>query len=233
MLHFYITGISGGLGKALTLHFLSEGHLVTGMSRNCSVKHESFEFIPCDLSVPQSIPQVDFDRSREIVFINNAGVIGNVKRLSEQPEPDCIEVMNINALSPMLLCHQLLAHTPLHQAITIVNISSGAGSRSIPGWASYCASKSALDRFSETLYKEELERGRQIRVYSLSPGVIDTAMQDRIRQATSLEFSSAETFAELQKNNELQQPETVAAVIANMLSMPFSGQVICSLKDFM
>jgi benzil reductase ((S)-benzoin forming) len=230
-MHVVITGVSRGLGKALAELFLEKGHNVLGIGRASELNHPNYRFTSCDLRNTSEIARINFPQSSEIHLINNAGIIGQVRRLSDQEVPDSVEVMNVNALAPMLLSHRLLQQLPTTVKVTILNISSGASSRAIPGWASYCASKAALDRFSETLYLEELEKGRNIRVYSLSPGVIDTPMQDKIRSANPGDFSSHATFESLKIQDELQEPKDVAAKIVQMLQQPFHGKVSCSLRE--
>jgi benzil reductase ((S)-benzoin forming) len=230
-MHVIITGVSRGLGRALVELFLEKGHEVMGIGRTTDIVHPNYRFTPCDLSNPNEIGNINFPQSSEILLVNNAGIIGQVRRLSDQDAPDCEEVMNVNALAPMLLAQLLLKQMPASSTVTIVNISSGASSRAIPGWASYCASKAALDRFSETLYLEEVEKGRNIRVYSLSPGVIDTPMQEKIRRANPADFSSHATFESLKIQDDLQDPKDVATKIFHVLQQPYYGKVICSLRE--
>src|SRR5690606_9251492 len=109
--------------------------------------------------------------------------------------------VRVNTIAPMLLCQFVLQHYPLDRPLTIVNISSGAGRRPIPGWAAYCTSKAALDMYSQTIYLEEKERNRNIRVYSVAPGVVDTPMQETIRKSDPSTFSSLHSFILLKENN--------------------------------
>lgn len=228
----YITGTSKGLGKALVQLFLEEGDHVVGIGRNNVIEHVNFEFIECDMGDLNAVKEIRFSSDdTDCVLINNAGVIGTIRRVSDLDPTSIEEVMNVNTLAPMILCQQFLKDIPDSVATTIVNISSGASSRSIPGWAAYCASKAALDRFSETVYLEEQENGRKIRVYSVAPGVIDTGMQQSIRAAEPSDFSSLQTFRDLKENNELQSPVTVARKVMYLLSLPFDGRVIRSLRE--
>jgi benzil reductase ((S)-benzoin forming) len=128
------------------------------------------------------------------------------------------------------LTANLLKQLPLNQKITILNISSGAATRAIPGWASYCASKAALDRFSETIYLEEKEKGRNIRVFSLAPGVIDTDMQSTIRSADAQDFSSLETFQNLKLNKELISSQEIAEKLAVFIKTYPNDFAVGSLK---
>jgi benzil reductase ((S)-benzoin forming) len=226
----FITGVSKGLGEAFALHFLNEGHPVIGIGRSHSIVHENFQFISCDLSDRGQVDSIDFGSiDEEVLFINNAGIIGNIQRLSDQEVPDAFEVMMVNSIAPMIFCAKISKACYADKILTIVNISSGAARRSIPSWASYCSSKAALDRFSETFYLEELEKGRPIRVYSVAPGVIDTSMQSVIRSSKAVDFSSISRFLELKKNHELRSTEEVVQKIIDLINSPrIDHEVICA-----
>jgi benzil reductase ((S)-benzoin forming) len=231
-MHIFITGVSGGLGKALAKEFLRMGFTIIGIGRTNQIKHPSYSFIACDLSQPAEINNLDFGiLAGPVMLINNAGILGQIQRLSDQDVPDVMNVLTVNTLAPMLLSAKLMRSTSQENPTTIVNISSGAGRRSIPSWAAYCASKAALDRFSETFYFEEKEKGRNIRVYSVAPGVIDTNMQELIRSSNPANFSSVSRFTELKSTNSLKSPkETAEQLIQLVLQADFDeASIICSL----
>lgn len=228
----FITGVSKGLGKALAEHFLNQGEKVVGIGRSHSIQHENFQFLPCDLEDLDAVKDLDLGKFEEkVIFINNAGIIGSIKRISEQTSSDITSVITVNTIAPMLLCQKVLSTFPKERELTFINISSGAAKRAIPSWASYCASKAALDLFSETIYLEEKELGRNIKVYAVSPGVIDTTMQEQIRSAGNTNFSSVQSFIDLKTSGQLNTPETVVKKIVRLLKMPYLGQVITSLKE--
>ncbi len=226
----FISGVSKGLGKALAEQYINLGCKVVGMGRSHSISHPNFRFIEVDLRNIYALEAIDFQADDEVILINNAGVIGHIKRLSDQKQLDIQEVITVNTIAPMVLAANLLKQIPLNQIVTVLNISSGAASRSIPGWASYCASKAALDRFSETLYMEEKEKGRAIRVFSIAPGVIDTEMQSTIRASQAEDFSSLETFKVLKLNNELQSAEETAVNLIDFLNRYNKDYAVGSLK---
>jgi benzil reductase ((S)-benzoin forming) len=228
----FITGVSKGLGKALATAYLSLGEEVIGIGRSHAFTDKNFRFISCDLENLEQVNNLDFGKlSASVLFINNAGIIGSIERISEQTSSDIQSVLNANTLAPMLLCQKIVKVFTPSEGLTIVNISSGAGKRAIPSWASYCASKAALDIFSETIYLEEKERGRNVKIYALSPGVIDTEMQKKIRSTNTRGFSSSDAFKELKTSGKLVQPEHTAQKIIQLLAEEYSGEVIYSLKN--
>jgi benzil reductase ((S)-benzoin forming) len=226
----YVTGVSRGLGKAVAEKFLKEGYSVVGIGRSSDIHHVNYTFLVCDLSLQSDIDNIQFDAtSEEVILINNAGQIGNIQRISDQKEPDFEEVMQVNTFAPMYLSWSCLQQ--VKGAVKIVNISSGAATRAIPGWAAYCASKAALDRFSETIQLEEKEKGRDVKVWSVAPGVIDTAMQEKIRSASAESFSSLDTFLDLKKNDELTNPQVTADKLFRLIVQKGIDRVVCSLRE--
>jgi benzil reductase ((S)-benzoin forming) len=231
-MHIYVTGVSKGLGKEFVEYFLTAGHLVTGIGRSHSFDYSNFNFIHCDLSNVNEVKSVKFDsKENEVVLINNAGVIGNIQRVSDQHESDIQEVMTVNTISPMILCQEFLRQTALEKTLTIINISSGAANRPIPSWAAYCSSKIAMDRFSETIYLEEQEKGRNIKVFAVAPGVVDTSMQKKIRTAKKVDFSGVDNFKSLHDNGELLSTTDVVNKLVMLISLKESNPVIFNLKE--
>jgi benzil reductase ((S)-benzoin forming) len=230
---YIITGVSRGIGKALAEHFLSKNHAVIGIGRAHSIQNPNFHFLELDLSDAKAIQNLQLPtiQSAEIILINNAGIIGNIERISSMKE-DCIsEIMQVNVIAPIQLTRKISEFCGNEKLFTLVNISSGAGKRPIPSWAGYCASKAAIDLFSQTFLLEEHELGKATKVYSVSPGVIDTDMQIQIRSTDEKAFSSLENFQNLKSENKLEIPEQIALKLDKLLSFDFGNTVIFSLNE--
>jgi NAD(P)-dependent dehydrogenase (short-subunit alcohol dehydrogenase family) len=61
----------------------------------------------------------------------------------------------------------------------VINISSGAAHLPLEGWNAYCAAEAGLAMLTRAIALEYADAG--VRVFGLSPGVIDTDMQAAIR----------------------------------------------------
>lgn len=130
-------------------------------------------------------------------------------------------VFDLNVVAPAMLMNGFLAaYGNLPVPRTIINISSGAAQRAVDGWGAYSASKAALNALSQTVQKEQDLRGSGVRVRALSPGVLDTAMQEHIRAADEAQFSEAAKFAHLHTEGRLQEPESVASRVVAWLRQP-------------
>jgi benzil reductase ((S)-benzoin forming) len=230
-MHVFITGISSGIGLAFLEHFITEKATITGIGRTRPEIEGNYTFLSCDLANLASINSLSLKSDDdELILINNAGVIGSIHRVSSQETSDIAEVMTVNSISPMLLCQNILQNNP-GKKITLLNISSGAANRSIPSWAAYCSSKIALDRFSETVQMEEDEKNTKTRVYSVAPGVVDSKMQEKIRQSSPLDFSSVDNFVELHSNGDLLEPKIVVNKLVKLIFDTTKTRVIYSIKE--
>lgn len=230
-----ITGTSRGIGNELAKAYLSKGEKVVGISRTNTIVHEQYKHIHCDLKDVNQVAQLSLPHQNEpIVFIHNAGVLGEINRLSQHENAtlNLNEVMQVNFFAGVSIVEKLLKTTTPEHALTIVFISSGAGKRAIASWSAYCASKAAVDLWLSTLMLEEQENGRTFfRCYAVAPGVVDTAMQEKIRETKKDFFSAHEQFTNLKTTGQLIAPSLVAQKIIELVNRPTFDKVICSLND--
>lgn len=230
---YIVTGISRGLGRAIVEELLAQEQKVIGIGRKHDFADGAIDFLTCDLSDAAAVEalEIKLPEADELVLINNAGILGNIGRISEQETSDLERVMQVNVFAPMALTRKLLKQWPSSKELAIVNISSGAANRSIPSWAAYCASKAALNRLSENVLLEERELQRKIRVFAVAPGVIDTDMQGEIRNVTPEKFSSVGNFIRMKSENELATPSETATKILQLLDLAPNFPVICDVRE--
>lgn len=230
-----ITGTSRGIGNELAKAYLANGDKVVGIGRTNTINHVNYTHIYCDLSDANQVAQLSLPFQNEpIVFIHNAGTLGEINRFSQQENAvlNLNEVMQVNFYAGASIAEKILKSTAPEDALTIVFISSGAGKRPIPSWSAYCASKAAVDIWLSTLQLEEVENGRSdFRCYAIAPGVVDTAMQNEIRSTKKEKFSSHNQFSTLKANGQLVPPSLVANKIVALIGQPMFDKVICSIND--
>ncbi len=229
---YYITGVSSGLGKALSEKLLSEGEKVTGIGRNNSIEHSNYSFLHCDLRNHSSVSQLKLEvDQQECILINNAGMIGTIDRFSNSDHQLLQEVMQVNTISPMELAKNFYSQLKEKDNFTLVNISSGAANKAIPSWAAYCASKAALNMMSETFFLEEKELGHSPKIFCVAPGVIDTSMQEQIRNSSSEQFSSVENFKRMKAEGELFTPEEAANRLLCLINSKQKDTIFFDLRE--
>ncbi|BEU86834.1 hypothetical protein TAMA11512_02980 [Selenomonas sp. TAMA-11512] len=123
------------------------------------------------------------------------------------------EAAQINFVSPMLFCNQLVEICRRHQKkLKIINISSGAANHPIAGWGAYCSTKAAFKMFLDVL-AEQGKVGGDIEVIHVDPGVMDTGMQEQIRSADAKSFPRLAEFQSYKAAGKLRDPDEVAQEI--------------------
>ena len=222
---FYITGTSRGIGKAIAEQALQlEDTIVYGFSRSCSIEHTNYNHTFADLSDINEVKNLKIIKHTDafkVVLINNAGVIGEIKPIGNQTDESIVKVFNLNTICPALLSNKFIqTYKDLNVSIVIINISSGAARHPIESWAPYCGSKAAIDMFSQVLQAENGYKANNIKIFSIAPGIVDTNMQQQIRDSKSNDFPHLEKFIGYKKNGQLTAPNSVAKKILEIAEKP-------------
>jgi benzil reductase ((S)-benzoin forming) len=102
--------------------------------------------------------------------------------------------------------------------LTFVNISSGAANRPIAGWATYCSSKAFTKMFFDVL-ATQTKNNPDIKIKTIDPGVIDTSMQQLIRNANNHDFPEQPIFRQLNEEGKLRKPSDVAEEIIKEINV--------------
>ena len=132
-------------------------------------------------------------------LVHNAAVLDPIGSLTEMKLESWRNHLSINLDGPVFLTQALLPC--FAKESRILHISSGAAHQAIQGWAAYCVSKAAL-HMSYLCWKDELA-GQGILVGSARPGIVDTPMQELIREQRAHDFPRVEEFKEMKANNQL------------------------------
>lgn len=134
------------------------------------------------------------------ILVNNAGVAGSVLPLWETDPDEWWRTIEINLRGPMLFARAVLPSMIRRRSGTIVNVGSYAGIRAATGggFGPYTTSKAALVRFTDTLAASTEDHN--VRVFTISPGLVHTAMTEAIdlfRSVPESEWSPPEAAASL------------------------------------
>ncbi len=211
-----ITGASSGIGEATAQLFAANDFKVIGIARrhNSKLIHPNITQICFDLSDTDRIddliaqlPELKLD-----YVIHNAATEGCLKSLKSLSLSELRQVMRLNFEAPFLLTQKLLNRAS-HGA-RILHISSGLAHSALEGVGSYCISKSALYMLY-LCWNQDLKG--QVLVGSLDPGIVETAIQSRLRAADEKEFASQAMFHEIEASGLLQDPMHVAQFIQKVL----------------
>lgn len=225
-----ITGISSGLGYATAEKFLERGYTVIGSTRKPDAAEHLKAKYPerlilwvCDLlnvnEIESIVPLLKQNHILRIdVLINNAGV-ATAGPFQLQDFSEIQQMITTNVLAVMKLSQMIIPFLIPSQG-RIVNISSVSGKSGTPFLAGYCASKHAMEGFSESLRREMNLFG--IKVIVIGPGSIKTPIWskgfDRIREfykssVYAKAFDRFISFAQSEEKNGLSTDEVIQDIL--------------------
>lgn len=188
-----LTGASRGIGAAAAAALAAEGASllllarsadgITALARELRRGGGQAEAMTCDVSEPSQV-QAAVARGREAfgridVLINNAGVIEPIGPMASADPRAWAHAVDVNFKGVFYGMRAVLPGMRAQGSGTIINLGSGASKNPLEGWSQYCASKAATAMLTRCAHLEN--RGRGIRVFSLSPGTVATDMQRTIR----------------------------------------------------
>jgi benzil reductase ((S)-benzoin forming) len=216
-----ITGANRGLGKAFVDALMKEEDcFVISISRSMSAAQKEypskrFFFLQIDLSentIGEKMEVLkDIIGNEAIYFINNASIIEPIAKIAELQEAAIDKTISVNIKSSIVLTQYFLKNFNTN-ALTFVNISSGAANSAIRNWSLYCLSKASIQMFFKVAESEY----KQHRFFNIDPGVMDTGMQKSVRES---DFPDLENFKELEKEGQLKAPTMVAKDILKTIGV--------------
>ncbi len=223
-----VTGTSSGIGAGLAKALLDEKWQVLGIARR-EVKFESpaYTHLNADFSdlaslddrvIPFLIRHLTQTKCQRIALVNNAATIGSLKGLDDIPSVDLLKVYAVNVITPGVLMGVVTKHVPSISWLRIVNVSSGAAHRGLPGLSDYAGSKAALRLTGMTLASEfEQSKRSRASILSYEPGIVDTEMQVKAREPVK-GFPSQDIFQGFHSSGYLQPVTAVLKDVLDFLS---------------
>lgn len=220
-----VTGASSGVGKAIALGLAAQGTTLCLVGRNLetletvatSARATATQVLcyETDLALDKDIIKLkdclQKDCGRVGLLIHSAGVI-SLGRVEATPVEDFDLQYRINVRAPYLLTQALLPMLRL-SAGQIVFINSGVITNSRADVAQYAATKYGLKALADSLRDEVNAEG--LRVLSVYLG----------RTASPMQVMVHEKEGKVYDPGWLIQPDNVAAVVINALSLPYSAEV--------
>ena len=219
MREILITGASRGIGKAIALKLLKEGHSISLGVRNKE------DLINTDLDPELNDPKrfivhkydaTDECLSKELVentvkafgkintIIHCAGIFKRTSLIFNDNEIKDIEYLwKVNVLGPWILTKDAWKYLSMHNSSRIIVLVSMSGKRSKGGFASYSMSKFALMSLCQTMRNEGWNKG--IRVTAICPGWVNTDMAKEINHFPK---------------EAMTQTNAIANICSNLLNLP-------------
>lgn len=219
-----VTGGTSGIGRATAIALGAAGAKVVFSGRRDSEGEETAAlirnagaeclFVQSDVSseadVKTLVQQTIATYGKLDCAFNNAGIDPPAKPLHKQSIEDFDKLMSINVRG-LFLCMKYEIQQMLTQGSgAIVNNSSMGGLIAFPGISPYIASKHAVMGLTRSAALDYAKQG--IRINAVNPGLIATAMLDR------LGGDSADDFASVVPMGRLGQAEEIAQAVVFLCS---------------
>ena len=235
----WITGASSGIGRSLALKFANNGWMVAASARRENLlqelhnENENIHSFPLDVTNSEQCKTV-FDniiKKFENIEICVFGTgIHDPKSEKYFNLVKIRKIMEVNYFGTMNSINSIYSYFNAKKSGQISIISSVAGYRGLPAAGAYCASKSALTSFTESLHFEM--KRINVRVSLISPGFIKTPMTDQndfpMPMIKSPEFAADQIYNGLIKNKgfEIHFPKAFTFMMKILRILPSSWYFI-------
>jgi NAD(P)-dependent dehydrogenase (short-subunit alcohol dehydrogenase family) len=179
-----ITGVTRGLGRAMTEEFIRLGHTVAG----CGRSQNEIGRLQKQFAAPHDFAVVDVSADEPVaawakrilkshgapdLLLNSAGLINRNARLWEIGAQEFSDVIDVNLKGVANVIRHFVPAMVKNKSGVIVNFSSGWGRSADAEVAPYCATKWAIEGLTLAL-AQELPPG--MAAVPLNPGIINTDM---------------------------------------------------------
>jgi NAD(P)-dependent dehydrogenase (short-subunit alcohol dehydrogenase family) len=179
-----ITGVSRGLGRAMTEEFIRLGHVVIG----CGRSEKEIALLQKQFPAPNDFSVVNVADDSQVaawakkillshgapdLLLNNAALINRNAPLWKISAQEFSDVIDVNIKGVANVIRHFVPAMIARGSGVIVNFSSGWGRSTDAEVAPYCATKWAIEGLTQSL-AQELPPG--MAAVPLNPGIINTDM---------------------------------------------------------
>ena len=233
-----VTGASSGIGQAIAVDLAAQGATVVATARRkdrldaLAAAHANIHAVACDVadaeSVKSMVAEVVSRFGRLDILVNNAGLgltgYATQITLEEWKEMVDVNVMGVLNCTHVALRHLIEAAKGPRGVADIVNISSVAGRKALPGSSVYAATKFAVNAFSDGM-RQELA-SKHVRVSIVAPGMTESEMIYKIRPdllekiRTTLEAMPSMTAAEVAETVTFVVTRPAGVAVNDLLVRP-------------
>ena len=181
MTHYFITGVSAGIGAALAKKLLAGGHNVTGIARRqdrldaLTAEFPQFLGIACDVTqkdrLAAAIDQAEKTHGAIDTMVLNAGIY--TPQDGKSPDVDVFrQHMEVNYMGVVHGLAPIIPRMVDRRSGHLVVMASVSGWMGLPKAAAYGPTKAALISLAESLWFDLTPQG--IKVQVVNPGFVET-----------------------------------------------------------
>lgn len=183
----FVSGASSGIGEAAAKMLASNGVNITIAARRIERLNELKKYLEKEYKVRVNAIMLDVTKKEEIIktigsmeeewknidiLINNAGLAIGKEAYYNQEIDDALNMISANCEGLITVTRLFLPFILKSKYGHIVNLSSTAADSPYFGGAIYCATKSFVDMFADSLRIELMDK--PIKVTNIKPGAVNT-----------------------------------------------------------
>ncbi|SEQ45555.1 NAD(P)-dependent dehydrogenase, short-chain alcohol dehydrogenase family [Virgibacillus subterraneus] len=224
-----VTGAGSGIGKATAVALALEGAavVVSDINKENGVETvneiENFGgkafFFRCDVSVDsdmKSLINQTVNKYGKIDILHNNAAIGIRSDITEMSEELWQQIITTNLSSVFRGCKYAIPHLIKNKTSAIVNTSSVEAHLGFPDTAAYASAKGGVLAMSKNLAVQYAKYN--LRVNCISPGIINTPMNNRALEISYDPDKLKETWNQLSPIQRIGEPEEVANTVVFLVS---------------
>lgn len=234
-----ITGGTGGIGLATAKELGQAGYeiIINGIHEDqakvaleelkaLNIKAECFLFdVTDEEAVIEGFKKISAKYEKLDVLVNNAGGLGGRSRFEDMETSFYRKVMALNLDSAFFNTRAAIPMLKKGEKASIVNFTSIAGWNSGgPGAGVYGTAKAAVTTLTRALAKDLAEYG--IRVNAVSPGTIDTAFHQQIKETNIDVFNSWKNNILLKRLGEASEVASVIGFLVSEKASFITGEIV-------
>lgn len=208
-----ITGASSGIGAALVDVARSKGAHVATTSRRPA---DGDAHVSLDLADPSSwadlrgwLTELITDDVTHLTVVHAAATIRPIGFAGEVDAAEMAHAAMLNSVVPQIVGDAAIAAAG-NRRTTVALLTSGAARSVYAGLATYCAGKAALDQWVRVAGAEQDQRGSDVLVWAVAPGVVESDMQVQMRATDMHDFPNSVRHRDLEEQGDLDTPQDVA-----------------------
>jgi NAD(P)-dependent dehydrogenase (short-subunit alcohol dehydrogenase family) len=187
-----VTGAADGIGHAISEGFAKEGAHVflsdindkggRAFAKALREAGHAADYVHCDVAEEKDIANLIKTAARRggrlDILVNNAAVAIGGMPVHEMTDEQWHRLIAINLTSVFRGCKYALPHMIRQKRGAIINMASAQGHVGLDGWTAYAGAKGAVMAMTRQM---AVEFGpHNIRVNSISPGTINTPMNEKV-----------------------------------------------------
>ena len=183
----FVSGASAGIGEAVAKMLASNGVNLILTARRIDKLNELKSNFEKEYNIKVKVIKIDYSKTEEIInainnledewknidiLINNAGLALGKDVYSNNNIEDAIQMVRVNCEGLIVLTRLLIPFILKSKYGHIVNLSSTAADEAYNGGAVYCATKSFVEMFGNSIRIELIDK--PVKVTNIKPGAVNT-----------------------------------------------------------